>query len=129
MHKILLAEDEDILRETYAAILSTLPYGYEVAENGQIALEKCRHETYDLILLDLMMPVMDGTTFLERYMPGKPAHTKVIVLSNLSSGKELEKAIQLGVHKSIVKAHYSPRQLRELIRDELELPKTSQPAS
>lgn len=120
MHKILLAEDEDILRETYQTILSTLPYSADVAENGQVALEKCRQQTYDLILLDLMMPVMDGTAFLEQYMSIKPSHTKVIILSNLSSGKELEKAIELGAHKSIVKAHYSPSQLRAMVTDELD---------
>lgn len=119
MHKILLAEDEDILRDTYAAILSTLPYTVEVAENGRVALEKSRRNSYDLILLDLMMPVMDGTTFLGEFMPHKPTHTKVIILSNLSSGKELEKAIELGAHKTVVKAHYSPAQLRDLIVNEL----------
>jgi CheY-like chemotaxis protein len=120
MRKILLVEDEDILRETYKAILSTLPYAYDVAENGHLALEKCEHERYDLILLDLMMPVMDGVTFLEHFIPDKPAQTKVVVISNLSSGKELERAIQLGAHKTIVKAHYSPGQLRTLITDELQ---------
>jgi CheY-like chemotaxis protein len=120
MPKVLLAEDEDILRETYAAILSTLPYEYDTVENGRAALDKCAQETYDLILLDLMMPVMDGVTFLEHFIPSKPAHTKIIVLSNLSSGKELEKAISLGAHKNIVKAHYSPGQLRTLISDELQ---------
>lgn len=119
MPRILLAEDEDLLRETYTAILSTLPYDYEVVENGRAALDKCKQETYDLILLDLMMPVMDGATFLEHFIPNKPAHTKIIVLSNLSSGKELEKAISLGAHKNVVKAHYSPGQLRNLISDEL----------
>jgi CheY-like chemotaxis protein len=121
MRNILLIEDEDILRETYSAILSTLPYRYDVAENGQVALDKCQYQTFDLILLDLMMPVMDGVTFLEQFMPLKSADTKVIILSNLSSGKELERAVQLGVHKTIVKAHYSPGQLRALINDELAL--------
>jgi CheY-like chemotaxis protein len=119
MHKVLLVEDENILRDTYAMILSTLPHTIEVAENGQVALEKCQHTTYDVILLDLMMPVMDGVGFLEKFTADKPDHTKVIILSNLSSGDELERAIALGAHKTIVKAHYSPGQLRELVTGEL----------
>jgi DNA-binding response OmpR family regulator len=88
MRKILVVEDEPLLRETYEMILSTQPYLVETAENGKVALEKCKSEEYDLILLDLMMPIIDGVEFMEHFMPQASPRTRVIVMSNLSSGDE-----------------------------------------
>lgn len=120
MRKILVVEDEPVLREMYEVILSTQPYLVDLAEHGQVALHKCRENTYDLILLDLMMPVVDGVGFLKSFLPQNPGGTKVIVLSNLSSGKELETAMALGAHRNALKADMSPKELIALIRYELE---------
>jgi len=116
MRKILIVEDEDVLRESYKIVISTEPYEVDVAKNGQDALEKCAEKTYDLILLDLMMPVLDGLGFLERF---KNTKTKVIVLSNLSSGEILEKALKLGAETNIVKATVSPKELLTKVRYEV----------
>jgi two-component system copper resistance phosphate regulon response regulator CusR len=119
MRKILLVEDDEVLRETYAIILSTEPYQLDTAEDGEVALEKCSHTTYDLILLDLMMPGVDGAGFLERFMPA-PTGTKVIVMSNLSSGDLHDKAMKLGADRSVVKADLTPKQLLAMIRYEVD---------
>lgn len=120
MRRILLVEDETILRETYQTILSTQPYQCDFAANGKIALEKCKKQHYDLILLDIMMPVMSGIDFLENYQQLGEKKSKIIILSNLSSGKEIERALELGVEKNIVKSNLSPRELISTIRYELE---------
>lgn len=121
MRKILLVEDEPSLREVYSLILGTEPYDLHTASNGKEALEKCGKVTYDLILLDLMMPVIDGVGFLEGFteMGGSMESTKIIVLSNLSSGQELARALSFGVQKSILKSDLSPRQLLATVRYEL----------
>jgi len=121
MRKLLLVEDEPSLREVYELILSTQPYEFDVAVNGKDAIEKCQNKAYDLILLDLMMPVLDGVGFLEQFADSN-GHlpSKVIVLSNLSAGHDLTKAISLGAHRSILKAELSPRQLLATVRYELE---------
>lgn len=121
MRKLLLVEDDPSLREVYGLILSSQLYEFDVAVNGQDALEKCQNKTYDLILLDLMMPVLDGVGFLEKFTLGN-GHlpTKVIVLSNLSAGQDLSRAIALGAYKSILKADLSPKQLLATVRYELE---------
>jgi DNA-binding response OmpR family regulator len=116
MRKILLVEDDDLLRESYEMIISTEPYDIDVATNGKEALEKCEVKNYDLILLDLMMPVLDGIGFLERF--DKP-NTRIIILSNLSAGPILEKALQLGAEANIVKSSMSPRELLSKIRYEI----------
>lgn len=120
MRKILVVEDEEILREMYEVILSTQPYLVDVAENGQVALDKCRENIYDLVLLDLMMPIMDGVGFLKNFSALDSVKTKIIILSNLSSGKELEAAMALGAHRNALKADMSPKQVVALIRYELE---------
>jgi DNA-binding response OmpR family regulator len=120
MRKILIVEDEEILRETYNLILSTEPYSISVAVDGEEALMFCAKTTFDLILLDVMMPRVDGVAFLERYSElDKPMPT-IILLSNLSPGDKISKALALGARKSVVKADVSPRQLLSLVRYELQ---------
>lgn len=122
MRKILLVEDENTLREVYTMILSTEPYDLHTAANGREALAKCQVVTFDLILLDLMMPVLDGVGFLEQFstMQTDARSTKIIVLSNLSSGSQLHRALEAGAHRSVLKASISPRQLLATVRYELE---------
>jgi DNA-binding response OmpR family regulator len=120
MRKILIVEDEEILRESYRLILSTEPYTIRVASDGKEALRLCEDERYDLILLDLMMPGMDGNTFLREYARVADMLPKIVILSNLSSGEELEKALDLGAHKNVIKSDLSPRQLVSLVRYELQ---------
>jgi CheY-like chemotaxis protein len=121
MRKILLVEDEDILRETYEIILSVEPYNLDTAVNGEDALRKCKENKYDLILLDLMMPVMDGVTFLVKLNEYHSVLPKIIILSNLSGGSELEQALKLGARRNILKASLSPKQLVTTIRKEVAL--------
>lgn len=120
MRKILIVEDEEILRESYKIILSTEPYLITTATDGDHALKICKETAFDLILLDLMMPRVDGVAFLERYKELQYPPTKIIILSNLSSGDELTKALKIGAHTSAVKADLSPRQLLAMVRYELQ---------
>jgi CheY-like chemotaxis protein len=60
---VLVVEDDDATREAYALLLSTSGYRVSTASNGQRALEELRRDRPNLILLDLMMPVMDGYAF------------------------------------------------------------------
>lgn len=120
MRSILIVEDEPVLRETYELILSTEPYTIHTATNGAQALKLCQANNYDLVLLDLMMPVMDGVGFLENYSKSGHELPRVIILSNLSAGNELAKSLQLGATKNFVKADLSPKQLITMVRYELQ---------
>ena len=123
MRKILLVEDEPILRETYQLILSTQPYICDTASDGRVALELCKKQKYDLILLDLMMPIMNGVQFLENFGNLDEMKSRIIILSNLSSGAELERARELGVMRNLLKSDLSPKQLIATIRYELDASK------
>jgi CheY-like chemotaxis protein len=120
MRKILVVEDEDVLRETYDMILSTEPYLIETAANGEEALAKCLKTSFDLILLDLMMPILDGVGFLNKLNEHSETLPKIIILSNLSSGTELETALKLGAQNNILKASLTPKQLLTTVRYEVE---------
>lgn len=120
MRRILLVEDETILRETYEMILSTEPYIIDTAENGLEGLEKCKVTVYDLILLDIMMPVMDGLTFLRELKKAGLSDQRIILMTNLSGVTEIEDGLKLGAERSILKANLSPKQLLSTVRYELE---------
>jgi CheY-like chemotaxis protein len=120
MRRILLVEDEDILRESYDMVLSTQPYIVDTAANGQEALEKYRENHYDLILLDIMMPIMDGVAFLEVITKEATELPKVLMLTNLSSGSEIDRALKLGAEKTMLKSDLSPKQLIAAVRYEVE---------
>jgi CheY-like chemotaxis protein len=120
MRRILLVEDEEILRESYSMILSTQPYLLDTAANGEIALDKYQSAHYDLIFLDIMMPVMDGITFLKKINELDQEIPKIILLTNLSGGKEIEEGLKLGASKALLKADLSPRQLLTTVRYEVE---------
>lgn len=119
MYNILLVEDDAVIREAFAIILS-LSGGYTVttAENGQVAIALCHKNTYDLILLDVMMPVLDGVGFLKEYTAKyQDVATKVVVMSNLSSGSELSIIQDFGVERSVLKSSLTPSKLLELVRE------------
>lgn len=116
MRKILLVEDDPVLQETYQIILSTQPYLYDHAENGRVALEMCKQKKYDLILLDIMMPEMNGIQFLEQLNDRAMTESKIIIMSNLSAGKEIERVRELGVQTLLLKSDTSPQELISAIR-------------
>jgi CheY-like chemotaxis protein len=118
MAKILVVEDEATLRDSYELILSTAGYATHVAADGLEALGLCAATKFDLILLDIMMPHMDGVEFLKRFRQDDKT-TRVVVMSNLSSGDELSRAMALGADRSVVKADVSPRQLLDMVREEV----------
>lgn len=121
MNKILLVEDDPTIREAFNVILSVGgDYQVTTAENGLTAIEFCEKNTYDLILLDIMMPVLDGVGFLKEYTSRyQDVTTKVIVMSNLSSGSELSIIQDYGVDRTILKSSLTPKELINVVSEAL----------
>lgn len=112
MTKILLVEDEAMLRDAFTFLLEAQSFEVDVASNGVEALQYCKDNVYDLILLDIMMPILDGIGFLEKADLAHVApHTQVLVLSNMSSGEEVNRAMDLGAHRHEIKSDLSPMEL------------------
>jgi len=105
MKKILIIEDEKILADALSKKLIKSGFKIALAYNGQEGLEKVKLETPDLILLDIVMPVMDGLTMLKELR--KFSDVPVIILTNLSDSKKLSEALAAGSYDYLVKADYS----------------------
>lgn len=111
-----------MIREAFSIILTLSGlYEVDVAENGRVAIALCAKNTYDLILLDIMMPVLDGPGFLKEYSAlYQDVATKVIIMSNLSSGSELSIAQDYGVDRSVLKSSLTPSKLLSVIAEVLD---------
>ena len=115
---VLIVEDERILRDAYRKILSQEGFRVLDAANGLEALERLRECSPDLILLDMLMPHMDGLTFMEQADLGQHhPHTKVIAFSNLSNQQGVQGMMQKGAAMQLLKSSLSPRQLADIVRE------------
>lgn len=116
MARVLVVEDDLQLKLTYDIILNKEGHTVERAGDGIEALAKAESFKPDLILLDLLMPRMNGLEFLRKYdVKNKHPNVKVIVFSNMSMPAEMEEAHKLGATKYMLKSSTSPKQLAELI--------------
>ena len=107
MKKILIIEDEKPLREVYSLILEKEGFEVNTAANGAIGIKKLHSFNPDLIVLDMLMPVMDGITFLKSAdLKHNYPHIKTIVVSNLSD--PLEDIDKYGVVHCFLKVDLSP---------------------
>lgn len=115
--RVLIVEDEDILRTAYSKILSHEGYEVTEASNGKKALSLLAGHRPDLILLDILMPEMDGLEFLmTANLPKAYPHVKVIAFSNLSNQQKLDQMMKLGVVQNILKSNLSPKQLAHTVK-------------
>ncbi|GAB1445110.1 hypothetical protein MASR2M41_07720 [Flammeovirgaceae bacterium] len=110
--RILLAEDNDINRLYATSILKIWGCSADVAENGYVALEKVRNNDYDIILMDIQMPVMDGFEASKAIkMSGAPKNQiPIIALTANSSAIDIEKCLAAGMTDCIGKP-FTPENL------------------
>lgn len=116
MANVLVIEDNKTLNHAYKLILQKEGFSVRVAYNGEEGLELAKLAEPSLILLDMLMPVMNGIEFLKKFKPAEHPNTTIIILSNLNEDSEVQKAMQLGAHKYILKASTSPQELIEHVR-------------
>ena len=114
---ILIIEDDAFLSNIYKTKFEFEGFKVSTAENGQIGLNDARKKKPDLILLDILMPVMDGFTFLEEYKKDKAIkEIPVILLTNLGQKDDVQKGLELGAKDYIIKAHFKPSEVVEKVR-------------
>lgn len=117
MAHILIIEDDAPLQEAYSFILKADGHDIATAYDGKEGLAAASAATFDLILLDLHMPVMDGWEFLRQYQKHKNPHTKIILFSNMVETDTQTQAKKLGVHRSILKSSMTPSSMVSLVHD------------
>jgi len=120
LKKILIVEDEKPIARTLELKLAREGFLVRVATNGEEGIVFLTQEIFDIILLDLVMPKMDGFTFLEQYKAMK-LDTPILVLTNLSQAEDMDRAKALGATEFIVKSSTPLAEVVAHIKEELEM--------
>ena len=114
--KILIAEDEKPMAKALAIKLNKVGFQAKAVNNGLEAVKELENSQYDLLLLDLIMPQMDGFTTLEK-IKEKGIKVKIIVTSNLSQEEDFSRAKSLGATDYFVKSDTSLAELVDFVKN------------
>lgn len=113
MRKILIAEDDFFIRDIYSEVFTLSGYEVHVAVDGADAFEKIKNQTFDMVLLDIMMPKMTGIDVLRnlRTLPVPIKETPVFIITNLGQQNIIEEAFKIGMDGYIIKSQVTPQQI------------------
>lgn len=121
MKKILFIEDEPALQRAIGKILVDGGYTTLSALDGETGAQLAKKELPDLILLDLILPKKDGFEVIRELKNDiSTAHIPIIILSNLETGRDVERAVALGATTYLIKTNYTLEEVLEKIRNMLE---------
>lgn len=121
MTKIAIVEDDLAIAQMYRLKFEAEGYKVDIAENGKLGLKLCEDMKPDMVLLDLMMPEMNGDEMLDKMRKtdwGKKP--KVIILTNVSEQEAPDHLKELQIDGFIVKAEMTPKQVADLVKQKLE---------
>lgn len=117
---ILIIEDDKFLRELISRKLINEGFKIDEAIDGEEGLKKAQKVRPSLILLDLILPGLDGFEILERIKDDPSTSAiPVLILSNLGQRDEVERGLKLGAVDFLVKAHFTPEEIVEKIKEVL----------
>lgn len=114
--KILLIEDDVNTRTLYVEVLEEAGFAVTPAVDGQEGLDHYKQGGFDLVLLDIIMPKIDGLTFLKQLKETKANNGPIIVSSNLSPDPYVKQALDLGASAFFVKSDLNPDELIEKVK-------------
>jgi len=115
--KILIIEDDKFLRELIAQKL--IKEGYDIVEavDGEKGIKSVKEEKPDLILLDLILPGIDGFEVLSKIKEDPVlSQIPVIILSNLGQKDDIERGLKIGAADYLIKAHFTPGEIVEKVK-------------
>jgi DNA-binding response OmpR family regulator len=125
MKKILLVEDDPFLIDIYQKKLKDSGFKVEVAKDGEKALEILKEKNFDLMLLDIVLPRIDGWKILEEIREMKKEKKdlekmKILIWSNLGEKEDIKKGLSLGAISYLIKANFTPsevvREIEKLLK-------------
>jgi twitching motility two-component system response regulator PilH len=118
MAKILIVEDDPLMSRMYQKIFTFEGYDVEMAGDGEEGLEKARSIKPTLMLMDIMMPKMNGLQALEKLKADPETKAiPVIMLTNLAGQQDAETALSKGAIKYIIKSEYEPKQVTNMVKE------------
>ncbi len=116
--RILIIDDDSFIRELYEEVLTDAGFTVTTAENGEAGLEQLRKGGFCVILLDVMMPKLDGLGVLTKLQEtqSETPNGPIILLTNLDHDPILDTALKMGAATHILKADILPPALVELVK-------------
>ena len=116
MSKILIVEDNVDLIEAYKLVFETAGFDVGLAYDGNQARDEIKSFNPDLILLDIMIPYMNGFQLLKEVRESGN-NVKIIINSNLSQDSEVKKSFELGANEYLRKSDYTVSELVEKVKE------------
>jgi two-component system, chemotaxis family, response regulator WspR len=114
--KVLIVEDDNFVAEVYFAKLTEMGYEAILAQNGEEGLAALKKDKIDLILLDILMPIMNGMEMLEEIKKNDQwRNIPVILLTNVGEKESIQKVREMGVKNYLIKSHFTPAEVIEKI--------------
>lgn len=121
MKKILLIEDDPFLVDIYTTKLKEFGFLVDSVQDGEEAMVKIKEQIPDLVLLDIVLPTINGWEILKDIKSDPNLeNVKVFILSNLGERSEIERGLKAGAAKYLVKAHFTPTEVVKEIKRALE---------
>ena len=113
---ILIVEDDNFVAEVYLAKLTEMGYEAILAQNGEEGLVALKKDKIDMILLDILMPIMSGMEMLEEIKKNEEwKNIPVILLTNVGEKESIQKVREMGVKNYLIKSHFTPAEVIEKI--------------
>ena len=130
LKKILLVEDEEFIKELYTRQLTQAGFQVKAVTDGGSGLEALKNESFDLLLLDIMLPGMNGLQLLREFKTQNPnSPMKIALLTNLGQEAVIKEGFELGAHAYLLKASYTPDQVVTELRNILSGQPTTLPTA
>lgn len=116
--KILVVDDDPFILDMYVMKFKEQGFQIETATDGKAALEKITAAKPDIVLLDVVMPKMDGFDVIKKIKENGMLRTfKILFLTNFGQKDDVEKGMQLGADGYIIKAHFTPSEVALKVKE------------
>ena len=120
--KILVVDDDPFILEMYVIKFKEQGFIIDTATDGKTALDKIAVDEPDIMLLDVVMPRMDGFDVIKKIRESKTPHKfKIIFLTNFGQKEDVDRGMQLGADGYIIKAHFTPSEVVAKVKEVLNI--------
>ena len=117
--RILLVEDDPLIIKIYTTRLEKAGFEIDVIEKGAGVVDRLEEDEFDLLLLDIVLPERTGFEILRDVRKANFDGLKTLILSNIAQKEKIERALNLGADAYLIKAHFTPTEIIEKIKEAL----------
>ena len=120
--KILVVDDDPFILDMYVLKFKDTGFQIDTATDGKIGLEKIKSFKPDMVLLDVVMPKMDGFDVIKKLKEeNEPRNFKILFLTNFGQKEDVDRGMQLGADGYIIKAHFTPSEVVAKVKEILNI--------